>query len=335
MRLWFVKGVWASKKARQAIAAMNPESIMSIAVIRHAALGDMVLARCFLVELRKHFPRAKITLSLISNYTRGAPEDLVDSVHIAIGRDKRDVPWREQLKKLKELAYHDIIFDLAATSRSFVLCLLTPAKLKIGYPYHVLHRYLFYDLAIARSDLEFEAVNMLKMLNVLGFATDYPPKFAMPGEPLRKARPYIVYFTSASTEHKCWPANHFSQLLAKMAECFPGHEHLVLRGIEDWESIDRILTPLSELKNVSAVDADSVEKTVSLIKGGKLLISNDTGIRHLAIASEIPTVGIFFSTDIFRYWPRYEGHEVVFNGDGSTPDVGNVFAAAKKQLSDK
>ena len=334
MKVWFSKGVRASEKAKTLIRTLEPHSINSIAVIRHAALGDMVLTRCFLVELRKHFPNAKITLSLLSNYTRGAPEDLVDRMHVVPGRDQRSVPLREQFKRLKELDYQDLIFDLAATPRSFVLCWLTPAKLKLGFPYRKLHQYLIYDVATPRSDLNFEALDMLKMLNALGLRTAFPPQFAMPGEPLVRDRPYMVYFTSASREDKCWPAVNFSQLIGQMAAVYPQCDHLVLRGIVDWESIHSILDPLKNLQNVQAISADEVAETVSLVKGARLLVSNDTGIRHIGIVCDTPTVGLFFSTEVFRYWPRFGNHEVVFNGDGSIPTVDTVFAAAKHVLEE-
>ena len=78
------------------------EDVGSIAVIRHAALGDIVLLRPFLFELRRFFPNASITLSLVSNYVYGAPEELVDRVHIIHGSDQRDVPRLKQIKKINQ-----------------------------------------------------------------------------------------------------------------------------------------------------------------------------------------------------------------------------------------
>jgi len=60
MRLWFAKGAWASKAARERIKDIIPEQVHSIAIIRHAALGDMVLTRPFILECRRHFPNAKL-----------------------------------------------------------------------------------------------------------------------------------------------------------------------------------------------------------------------------------------------------------------------------------
>jgi len=175
MYFWFHKGAWASKRAQAKVVGLEPAQITRVAVIRHAALGDMVLTRPFLLELRRFFPNAEITLSLVSNYTRGAPEDLVDRVHVVYGSDRRDITRCEQIKRAKELGEQDLIFDLAATSRSYWLCRLTTARLKIGFPYKALLRRLVYDVAVYRSDLRCETDNMLDMINVFGFKTNYPP----------------------------------------------------------------------------------------------------------------------------------------------------------------
>jgi len=268
---------------------------------------------------------------VVSHYTRGAPEDLVDRVHVAYGNDRREVPRREQLRRARELGYHDFIFDLAATSRSFWLCILNPARLKIGFPYRGVTRFLFYDAAVLRSNYTFEAEVMLHALNLIGCGnTGGTLRYDMPGTPLQRERPYIVYFPSASIAYKCWPHEHFAELLGRMADKYTDHDHIVLAGRSDWESIEAIMKPLAGKSNVLDMRVDDLETTVSLLKGATLVVSNDTGIRNLAVATETPTVGIFFATVPYTYWPRYGGHEVVFNADGSIPEVQAVLRAAER-----
>lgn len=337
MKLWFAKGAWASKKAEARLAGLAPEQVRRVAVIRHAALGDMVLTRPFLHELRKCFPNAHVTLSLVSNYTRGAPEELVDALHVAYGSDQKGKGLREQIGRARELGEQDLIFDLASTSRSFWVCALNKAKFKIGFPYTQLQRCMFFDAAVFRSDMEFEAETMLDMLRLLGFKVGHPPVFNLPGEVVRRERPYLVYFTSASGEYKCWPRGHFAELLGRMAQRYPQHDHIVLEGIAEWESIDEIMESNRDHANVIAMKLDSVEQTIDLLKGASLLLSNDTGIRNLGIAAEIPTLGIFFATHPFktvpfRYLPACGAHDIVFNHDGSTPSVASVFEQAQTML---
>ena len=103
MDFWFTKGVRLSRSARNKARELTRDNVKAIAVLRHAALGDMVLTRAFLIEARKAFPNAKITLSIVSNYTRGTPEDLVDRIHIIHGSDQKDVSILKRIKKIKEL----------------------------------------------------------------------------------------------------------------------------------------------------------------------------------------------------------------------------------------
>lgn len=311
MKLWFTKGVWTRKNAAKKIEELSYADIKSIAILRHAALGDMVLTRSFIIEARKLFPNAKITLSVISNYTRGIPEDLVDRVHIIHGTDQRNTPLGTRIRKIRELGYHDFIFDLAAGNRSFLTCLLTPAILKFGFPYRIIRSWMFYDVTTCRSDLTFEVNDMLNMLHVLGARTEYPHIYNMPGEAVQRDRPYVVYFAGASAAEKCWPRERFAKLIKQMAKDYPDRDHLVLDGLQDWERAETILDTIENSGNISSVRADTIEETTSLMKGADLLVSNDTGIRHVAIVCDTPTVGIFIG-GAYRYWPRYPIHDAIF-----------------------
>ena len=332
MKLWFKKGAWASRRGREKAAAIDPEAVRSVAVIRHAAVGDMIHVRPFIQEVRRHFPKASITLSLASNYMRGAPTDLVDRVHVVIGSDNRSATLREKLASARELGEHDIIFDLAATSRSYWVCLLNKARLKVGFPYKTVQR-LLYDVAVLRSDFQFEADVMLDMLHVFGFRTRFPLDYALAIEPAQRERPYVVYFPSASTPDKCWPHDRFAELVVKMADRFPDEDHIVLEGIAEWESIDGLMAQVGSRANAQSIACDSFDDTMSLLQGAAMVVSNDTGIRNLAIATDTPTVGIFFATEPYRYWPRTGRHDAVFVPDGSLPPVDDVFDAASGLLA--
>ena len=334
MKFWFNKGVWASNKARETVTSLAQQDVKNIAVIRHGALGDMLLTRAFLVEARKAFPNASITLSIVSNYTRGTPEDLVDRVHVVHGSDQRDTPLRTRIRRMKELGTQDIIFDLASSSRSVMTCVLNKAKLKIGFPYRRMQAKLFYDVATCRSDTNFEVDDMINMLNIFGIKTAYPHRYNMPGAALERDRPYIVYFAGASTPNKCWPASSFSQLITQMIELYPQHQQLVLEGIQLWEKADEILAPIDAADRAAAITADTIDETTALLKGADLVVSNDTGIRHLAIVSETPTVGIFLA-DPFRYWPRYSIHDVAIPDPDWPPSVEAVKAACLNVLNTK
>jgi ADP-heptose:LPS heptosyltransferase len=143
MKLWFEKGAWASKKGIKNAGALSPESVRSIVIIRHAAIGDMMVLRPFLLQARAFFPNAKITLSIVSNYSYGTATDLVDRVHVVdkkIGGKKTS--FFSRLKQIREQGEHDLLFDMADTSSSGMVSIFTKAKLKIGFPYRQMKNYL-------------------------------------------------------------------------------------------------------------------------------------------------------------------------------------------------
>jgi len=91
------------------------DDVRSIAV-KHAALGDMLLTRSFLLTLRKYLPNAKITINVVENYQFGIPHDLVDRVHVTLSsRQQPGIVAR--FRNFRELGPHDLLFDLSAVTR--------------------------------------------------------------------------------------------------------------------------------------------------------------------------------------------------------------------------
>ncbi len=56
MKIWTHKYIRATRAAHRVLAEMTPEDVGSVAVIKHAALEDMVLPRPFFVAARQNFP---------------------------------------------------------------------------------------------------------------------------------------------------------------------------------------------------------------------------------------------------------------------------------------
>lgn len=330
MRIWPWKRTWVSKTARQKASSLDFSTIRSVAVIKHAALGDLVLTRPFLLTLRKYLPNATITLSVASNYRNGVPEDLVDRIHVVETGKQSGI--RRRLSNLRELGHHDLLFDITAVSRTFWLSLLNPATLKIGFQHRFIHRFI-YDLAVGRIGHRFEAENFLDQLLVLGMEYDWPLEFAMPTARQIPESPCIVYFPTASDDYKTWPEDHFIELIRTLSAKYPDYRHIVLQGLANWEqhSCRNILRQFENTPNVSLVAGGS--ETEALLARTSLLIANDTGIRNLAIGLGTPTVGIFLETVPFNYRPHFGLHRVVYSFDAAPPPVERVTRAATDIIS--
>ncbi|HZF71146.1 glycosyltransferase family 9 protein [Sulfuricurvum sp.] len=324
MKLWFEKGAWASKKAKNTAGSISPESVRSIAVIRHAAIGDMMVLRPFLVQARAFFPNATITLSIIDTYSYGVPVDLVDRIHTIHKKiEGKKTSFLSRYKQIRELGEHDLLFDMTDSGLSGVICFLNNAKVKIGFPYRRVKNNLFFDVSLLRSDLVPEVESLLHMLHIFGapkhLQIDYGYKKA------EKKEPRIIYFMGASVASKQWPKGNFSRLIQKMAHHYPEYEHIVLEGIGINEKVDDVMADFSQYSNVKKLEALPLDSMMEYLSQSQAVVCNDTGIRNMAIASNTATIGIFFSTVPYRYLPYSPLHTAVFEPDGSMPSVERVF----------
>ena len=331
MNIWAAKQSWVSKDANKKAKRLDKNKITKIAIIKHAALGDLIQVRPMLITLKEAFPNAKITLSVVTNYMKGIPEDLIDHLHIAKGNDKK-YSVNEILKSFKELGYQDIIFDISATSRSFWITKLNPAGLKIGYTHKNLHR-LLYDIAIPRAHYRFEGETFLEQVHTIGLQFDWPLRYDYPIPERIYDNPYIVYFPTASALDKCWPAEYMEKLISEMIEKYPQIDHLLLSGLADWEkeiaeSIANTVGKHSNFKTLLAGPND-----ISLICHAKTIVINDTGLRHLAIAAGTPTVCIFPMTpNVFSYSPLFGNHQAVVADEAGPVSMVKVIDALDEIL---
>lgn len=327
LTLWNDPFLRARPDAAAKLASLDPATARSVAIIKHAALGDLVLTRPFLREARRHFPAARLVLGLSSNYRRGAPVDLADSVHVV----ERGLRGRAALRNYRALGSHDIIFDLTATARSRWLVLLNRPRLAVGLAGSRLDSRL-YDVVVPRTGFKYEAECFLDLLQAVGLPVAWPPDFALVPPPRPRATPYVLHFVTASTPGKSWPVERFAQLAGVLAEARPGFCQCFLAGIADWEQA-AAADLRSRLASVPGADVLPPEAPLEdWCAHAAVCIANDTGARNLAIAFGAPTVGIFFDTPPFRYLPRFGRHEAVFAPGRALPTVDDVAAATLRLL---
>ncbi len=332
MKLWHEKGAWSSSKAKQIAEDISPELVRSIAIIRHAAIGDMMVLRPFLLQARTYFPNATITLSIINTYSYGAPVDLVDRIHLVDKKiNDKKTSFFSRLKQIKELGEHDLLFDMADTTLAGMICFFAKAKLKVGFPRRQFKNHLFFDVSLLRSDLVPEVESLLHMLHIFGARKQVSLDYGYKPVEIKESR--IIYFMGASMAKKQWPKISFSQLIQKMATSYPQYEHVMLEGIKEDEKVDDILLALQGYSNIRKMEALPLEQMMPYLSESKVVVCNDTGIRNMAIAVETATVGIFFFTVPYRYLPKPQMHMAVFNPEGTLPSVEAVYEMTQQLIN--
>ena len=108
-----------------------------------------------------------------------------------------------------------------------------------------------------------------------------------------------MHLGSQDLEFRRWPVDRFVQL-AERIRGFTAKASIILTGTAPERPLIRGFMDKYSGHAVDASDSGSLEKTAALLKRCDLLVSNDTGIMHLAAAMGTPTVGLFGPN-----WPRH------------------------------
>ncbi|MEK9970984.1 MAG: glycosyltransferase family 9 protein [Ferrovibrio sp.] len=278
---------------------------MAILVIKHSALGDMILALPLLRAIRRHHLGERIVVLTTAPYA----DLLQQSGHAdEIWIDERPKFWqpmklRSLLRRIRAADFGRI-YDLQGSQRtkSYYRLLGAPADLWVGNApgcrYHIpdptepMHIAELRRRQLALVGIEDPGLPDLDFLQTDIGRFDLPQRYALlvpGGAPHRPA--------------KRWPAERFAAL----------GRHLMMQGItpvligraaEKAEVAD-ILTACQGA--ISLCDRTSIADLASLGRAAMVCIGNDTGPMHIIAAAGCPTLVLYSAeSDPRKISPRGE-----------------------------
>jgi ADP-heptose:LPS heptosyltransferase len=146
---------------------------------------------------------------------------------------------------------------------------------------------------------------------------------------------------------KRWPVEHF----ARLGDALHGAGlEVVLTGSGDERALTATLARAMRAPTINCAAPVSIGAIAALLSRARLLVSNDTGVSHVAAALRLPSVVVFMSTDPRRWAPLDANrHRVVHDPAGiglrrvlrtalrlvaetSTPDESQAAAPAIRQV---
>jgi ADP-heptose:LPS heptosyltransferase len=151
-----------------------------------------------------------------------------------------------------------------------------------------------------------------------------------PPAPLNRDRMVVGLFTGASQRIKRWSARNWAVLIHRLRA--RGAALVVFAGSTDEEvSLARAAVAESGADGVALVMGRSLEELIVEFESLTLLVSNDTFAVHLAVAMEMPVVGLYFATDAAIWGGSGTSFTAVASRyiercDRFKPDAGNCTA---------
>jgi heptosyltransferase-2 len=139
--------------------------------------------------------------------------------------------------------------------------------------------------ALPRPSLTVDAAHSAQARTAHGLALDKPVVVFAPG----------AEFGSA----KRWPAAHFAALAKEIVQEDPRTQVVLLGSPKDREVCDEIvaLALADSVRVTSLAGATKLDEAISLIAGAAAVVSNDSGLLHVASALNRPVIAIYGPTD--------------------------------------
>jgi ADP-heptose:LPS heptosyltransferase len=306
----------------------EPHDIRRILVLRPRALGDVLMMTPALRALRQQFPEARLdvgiddTLSVI----------LDRNPHITHRWEfprRRPHGWRDWLPiytGIPRIGYQ-LVIDLHGSPRTAMLALLSGARYRAGYDLR--GRRYAYNLRIVRDTdrqgrrtLQYAAQTNLDFVarcGVSGPALDDPRLVYVPNPDagLRQAMQQLVGEASQGwrvvlAPAGTWPAKTadpsvFAAIARHLSDA--GCQVLLLWGPGEEPVCRQVATSCGA--RVTLAPPTSLDELALALRASDLLISHDSGIKHLAVALGTPTLTLFGPTEPRAWMPPEGPHDFV------------------------
>jgi heptosyltransferase-2 len=285
-----------------------------------------VLASPLLRALRRRFPHAAIDFIVKAEFAPLVQHNPnVNVVHEFNPAEGLAGLLRLGQKLRRE--HYDAAIDLHKNFRTRFLVRLAGAKRVLRYRKHVWRRWLFVKLK--RNTMRHAPPiykRYLEAASALGARDDaagtelfwnqqheQEADRALQQHGAGRGQPLIVLAPGAGYFTKRWPAEHFAGLAARLAAHYPDFLIIILGGQQD-SAAGRLIAAAAGNRAIDLTGRCSLLAAAALIKRGRLLVANDSGLMHVAEAVETPLIMLAGSTTReLGFFPQRHSSRVLEN----------------------
>jgi len=321
----------------------------NILIIRLSAIGDVVFASPLIKALRRRYPDAKISWLIepaAAALLKNNPE--LDEVILwpkgewkQLWRERKFLTLARQLRQfIRRLKSHkfDCAIDLQGLLKSAVWAYFSGAEQRIGLgskegSERMMTRVISRQSDNPRIGSEYFGLAQELGLDVAEFEMDIALSAedeAFPGTGI-EYQDYAVICPFTTRPQKHWREDRWP-VLAENIKAEQNLPVVMLGGPADVEAAARIAAANPQIINMAG--KSSLMQTAALIKHASLLVGVDTGLTHMGIVFNVPTVALFGSTcpytDTTRANARVLYHKMGCSPCRRKPTCNGDFTCMKK-----
>ncbi|MBI4768122.1 MAG: lipopolysaccharide heptosyltransferase II [Deltaproteobacteria bacterium] len=313
---------------------MDKNNIRTILIRGANWVGDALMTTPVVEAIRHNFPEARISLLVVpwvmDLFTHNPHSDEVIP-YFREGRHKGLRGKRVLLKEIKGRKF-DLSILLQNAFEAALLAWGARIPRRAGYntdwrgwllthavplrpEYKKVHQTQYY-LAMARG-LGLEAPDTDMFLQVPDEYTTYIhsrlKRYGYEGRPLIVLAPGATYGSA-----KMWPGERYSLLATELAR-YCGAGLIILGSVQEKGVGDGIVRGVGQEMAVNLSGATSLLEAAAWIKQATLVISNDSGLMHMAAALSKPQLAIFGPTNRITTGPRNRKAHIIYHETACAP----------------
>ncbi|HOO55360.1 MAG TPA: glycosyltransferase family 9 protein [bacterium] len=297
---------------------IDRDSIRRILVIKTSALGDIVRTFPALVSVAKHFQHAQISYMIGEQYV-----DVIEPCPYI----SEVIPYKKR-RNMEDLSgflrfasdirkkRFDLVLNFQNTKRFDYLARISGAK---------------YRTSIITLDRPIDGVEgVFKILNTVGvypkrryyefWYTDDDVSFTqdfLERNNMNDGKKIIGLNPGVAWKSKQWPVEKYAELANRLVENTGAH--IVVFGNEaERDRAEQILERANYPVAIAAGDT-TIRQAACIISKCCLFVSNDSGLMHVAAIQDVPTLGLFGSTNPAYHGPCREGNLSIFHAVDCSP----------------
>lgn len=276
-----------------------------IAVLCPSWVGDVVMATPLLRAFHERLPQTKITVAV-----RPGLDELLDGlpwINQIISCETKTLTGSLKMAKLLRTAKPDAIVLLPNSFRSALVAKLSGIKIRIGYKRDGRSWLLTQKYPVPKSESPLPTLDYYAQLAelVLGVAKiELKMELGITDEQQQQAndllkdidRPFVVLNPGANKPAKRWPAESFAAIADDLSSNY--NFAVLVTGSLAEKDIIQAVVDAAECPVIDLIKRGVTLGSLKVVlKKAKLLVTNDTGPRHIAAALGTPLVSLFGPTD--------------------------------------
>jgi heptosyltransferase-2 len=314
--------------------------MQSILIIAPNWIGDAVSTQPLLANLKVLYPNSKIDI-LASNWVAPvyrACSEVHEVIEAKFEHKKLQWNLRKQLAKVIETKNYQACFVLPNSFKSALIPWLANIPFRIGYRGEL--RFGLINLALnnpskvnrppmvehylalsqlLKDDESISLDRLVPKLNVSGAAKQQVEQ-KLQGVNINSDSIYAICPGAEYGPSKRWPTKYFAVLAQQLIKQNSNNQIILLGSKSDHSLAQEITSQGQQASNVhNWCGNTSLDEAIALIGMSKAVVSNDSGLMHIAAALQIPQVAIFGSSDPAHTPPLSDRAKIIWLNMSCSP----------------